>query len=131
MKFLVPMSLFAMMLIGASSTALAQEVDKRLYATFSKKDIAAMQKNDAEKLAYLSFYLDHGYQIADVPKGKEDGVRESVNLKSMDPKDINLLALNLPQHEFARQYYLIPGTGKMLVHLPKNEVQEAFKSASK
>lgn len=112
-------------------TAQAQQTDKRLNAAYSKKELAEMSKNDAGQLAYLSFYLDNGYQIVDVPKGKEEGVKETVNLKSLDPKDINLLALKLPQHEFARQYYLIPGTGKMLVHLPKSEVEAAFKKASK
>jgi hypothetical protein len=56
----------------------------------------------------------------------------SIELKSLDAKDINLYALKLEQHEFARQYYLIKGhPGKMLIHLPKNEVEAAFKKSTK
>ncbi|MCF8256096.1 MAG: hypothetical protein K9J06_00985 [Flavobacteriales bacterium] len=112
--------------------AQAQDFDKRLTAKFSKKELTEMAKNDAATLAYWNFYLDNGYQIMDIPKGKEDGIQQSITLKSLDAKDINLLALDLPQHDFARQYYLIEGmSGKMLALLPKSEVKTAFDKASK
>lgn len=118
--------------VFTTTAAMAQDYDKRLTAKFSKKNLTEMSKNDAAGLAYLSFYLDNGYQIMDIPKGKEDGIQQSITLKSLDAKDINLLALDLPQHDFARQYYLIEGIpGMMLAHLPKSEVQAAFDKASK
>lgn len=132
MRSLLPaFAITAAFLINLTSTQ-AQSYDKRLTAKYGAKELAKMAENDAEGLAYLTFYLDNGYQIADVPKGKEDGVKESVKLKGLEAKDINLLALNIPQHDFARQYYLIEGIpGKMLIHLPKDEVEAAFKNASK
>ncbi len=132
MRFsLVPLSLVLVFLMNGFH-AEAQQTDKRLNAAYSKKELAEMSKNDAGKLAYLSFYLDNGYQIMDVPKGKEDGIGQTIALKSLEAKDINLLTLDLPQHEFARQYYLIEGIpGKMLAHLPKSEVKAAFDKISK
>jgi len=110
----------------------AQQYDQRLTAKFSKKELKDMAAANDPTLAYWNFYVNNGYQIADVPKGKEDGVHQSIELKSLEAKDINLLALNLEQHEFARQYYLIKGfPGKMLIHLPKKEVEKGLKSLSK
>jgi hypothetical protein len=127
--------LFALVTVAfvvTATAAIAQDYDKRLTAKYSKKELTEMSKNDAAKLTYLNFYLDNGYQIMDIPKGKEDGIQQSITLKSLDAKDINLIALNLPQHDFARQYYLIEGIpGKMLVHLPKSEVEAAIKGTSK
>lgn len=132
MRSLLPaFAITAAFLINLTSTQ-AQSYDKRLTAKYGAKELAKMAENDAEGLAYLTFYLDNGYQIMDIPKGKEDGIQQSISLKSTDAKDINLLALNLPQHDFARQYYLIEGIpGKMLAHLPKSEVKAAFDKVSK
>jgi hypothetical protein len=117
---------------SAALTVSAQEYDQRLTAKFSKKELKDMAAANDPSLAASTFYLNNGYQIADVPKGKEDGVSASIELKSLDAKDINLYALKLEQHEFARQYYLIKGhPGKMLIHLPKNEVEAAFKKSTK
>ena len=122
---------FAIVALFAFS-ANAQQYDQRLAAKFSKKELKDMAAANDPALAYWNFYVSNGYQIADVPKGKEDGVHQSIELKSLEAKDINLLALNLEQHEFARQYYLIKGfLGKMLVHLPKSEVEAALKNSSK
>jgi len=126
------LSLVTAAFVITSTAAMAQDYDKRLTAKYDKKELAKMAETDAAGLAYLNFYLDNGYQIMDIPKGKEDGVQQSIKLKSLDAKDINLVALDLPQHEFARQYYLIEGIpGKMLAHLPKSEVKAAFDKASK
>ena len=110
----------------------AQEYDQRLTAKFSKKELKDMIAANDPALTYWNFYLNNGYQIADVPKGKEEGVGETIELKSLEAKDINLLTLKLEQHAFARQYYLIKGCpGKMLIHLPKNEVEASLKNSSK
>jgi hypothetical protein len=61
----------------------------------------------------------------DIPAGKEGGQMPSVELRSLDPKDINLLSLGVVQHEFARTYYRIEGTDKVLMIVPIREMQEA------
>lgn len=121
----------AFVVIG-SVTASAQNYDERLLVKYSKKELKNMKTANDPSLATLTFYLNNGYQIADVPKGKEDGIQQSIELKSLDAKDINLLALDLPQHDFARHYYLIKDfPGKMLILLPKNEVENAMKNSTK
>jgi hypothetical protein len=122
---------FALLLSGAL-TVTAQEFDQRLLVRFSKKELKKMATANDPSLAELTFYLNNGYQIADIPKGKEDGIQQTIDLKSLESKDINLLALNLPQHDFARHYYLIKDfPGKMLILLPKNEVETALKNSTK
>jgi hypothetical protein len=54
---------------SAALTASAQEYDQRLTAKFSKKELKAMAAANDPSLAASTFYLNNGYQIADVPKG--------------------------------------------------------------
>lgn len=89
-----------------------------------------VDSNDPQ-LAYLTFYLSNGFQVEDIPAGKEDSQLPEISLKSIDLKDINLLALPVEQHEFARRYYRIAGTNKMLALLPRQEVEALFTGSTK
>jgi hypothetical protein len=118
------------LLTNASSTH-AQEYDSRLSAKFSKKELKSMINSNDPQLAYLTYYLSNGFQVEDIPVGKEDSQLPEISLKSIDPKDINLLALPVEQHEFARRYYRISGTNKMLALLPRQEVEARFTGSTK
>jgi len=128
---LISLGLTAIMMLN-TAWAQTREFDQRLTAKFSKKELKQMVAENSAELDYWTFYLDHGYLIMDIVKGKEDGLHQSVSLKSLEPKDINLLALAVEQHDFARRYYRIEGIpGKMLALLPKQEVDAAFGQPSK
>jgi len=118
------------LLTNASSTH-AQEYDSRLSVKFSKKELKSMVSSNDPQLAYLTFYLSNGFLVEDIPAGKEDSQLPEISLKSIDPEDINLLALPVEQHEFARRYYRIAGTNKMLALLPRQEVEARFTGIEK
>lgn len=101
------------------------KLDSRLLSKFSKKELKSM---DAASLDYWIFYLENSFEITDLPKGKgDDAVPQTINLKSMDKKDVNVFKLGLNPHEYARDYFRIEGTDKMLVVLPHTEIDQNFK----
>jgi len=107
-----------------TSMAFGQQYDSRLLAKYSKKQLKEMANNNAPQLEQLNRFVSQGFQVIDIPAGKEGGQMPSVRLRSIDPKDINLLSLGVDQHEFARTYYRIEGTDKVLMILPVKELQE-------
>ena len=99
--------------------------DSRLLSKFSKKELKAL---DAETLNYWTFYLENSFEIADLPKGKgDDAVEQTISLKHMDKNDINVFKLGLEPHEYARDYFRIEGTDKMIIVLPHTEIDKNFK----
>jgi hypothetical protein len=114
-------------LVFTSSTASAQnKPDSRLLSKFSKKELRAL---DTETLNYWTFYLENSFEIADLPKGKgDDAVEQTISLKSMDKKALNVFKLGLEPHEYARDYFRIEGTDKMIIVLPHTEIDKNFKA---
>jgi len=109
-----------------SSVNAQDKLDSRLLSKFSKKELKSM---DAASLNYWTFYLENSFDVADLPKGKgADAVAQTIILKSMDKKDINVFKLGLNPHEYARDYFRIEGTDKMLVVLPHTEIDQNFKA---
>lgn len=102
--------------------------DARLSDKFSKKELKSLTQDD---LNYWTFFLDNSYLIVDVPKEKPDAVPASIKLSGLEKKDINVFKLGLKPHEFARDYFRIEGTDKMLVVLPQTEIDQKFKQLSK
>lgn len=100
-------------------------LDVRLLDKFSKKELKSLEKAE---LDYWTFYLENSFDIVDIPKEKPDAVPASISLKSMDKKDINVFKLGLTPHEFARDYFRIEGTDKMMVILPLSEIDKNFKA---
>lgn len=124
-KYLILVLTVALVLtIGAANAQHAP--DSRLLSKFSKKELKAM---DAPTLNYWTFYLENSFEIADLPKGKgDDAVEQTISLKSMDKANINIFKLGLEPHEFARDYYRIEGTDRMIIVLPHTEIDKNFKA---
>lgn len=88
-----------------------------------------MKSLDAETLNYWSFYLENSFEIVEIPKEKgSDAVEQTISLRSMDKKYINVFKLGLEPHEYARDYYRIEGTDKMIIVLPHTEIDKNFKA---
>lgn len=102
--------------------------DTRLADRFSKKELKSLSQ---EELNYWTFYLDNSYLIVDIPKEKPDAVPASIKLPGLEKKDINVFKLGLNTHEFARDYFRIEGTDKMLVVLPQTEIDQKFNELAK
>ena len=117
--------LAAALVLTMSSVSAQDKVDNRLLSKFSKKELKAL---DSETLEYWTFYLENSFEIAELPKGKGDNaVEQTIRLKSMDKKDINVFKLGLEPHEYARDYFRIEGTDKMIIVLPHTEIDKNFK----
>lgn len=130
-KLVTCAAVLSVLILSTITSAKAQQYDARLLAKYSKKDLKQMVNTNDPQLTYLTHYLDNGFQIIDIPAGKEDSQLPEVRLKSQDPKDINILSLPVEQHEFARRYYRIEGTNKMLALLPRQEVEASLLGNSK
>lgn len=115
---------FSLLVSAQNST----ESDARLADKFSKKELRSLSQDE---LNYWTFFLDNSYQIVDVPKEKPDAVQSSIKLSGMEKKDINVFKLGLKSHAFARDYFKIEGTDKMLVVLPLTEIDQKYKELSK
>lgn len=83
---------------------------------------------DEQTLNYWTFYLENSFEIADIPGKGDDAVPQTISLKSMDKKDINVFKLGLQPHKVARDYYRIEGTDKMIIVLPFTEIDQNFKT---
>lgn len=118
---------FAVLAVFTFTSVQAQDKpDSRLLSKFSKKELKTM---DAASLDYWTFYLENSIEIADLPKGKGDNaVEQTISLKSMDKQAINVFKLGLEPHEYARDYFRIEGTDKMIIVLPHTEIDKNFKA---
>lgn len=124
------MALVAAFVFNGSSTIAQNKAntDSRLLSKFSKKELNSLTAKD---LSYWTYYIDNCYEIADIPKQKLDGVPETVALKSLEKKDINVFELGIVPHEFARNYLRIEGTDKMIVILGQTEIDSNYKALVK
>lgn len=116
----------AAVVLTISSASAQDNVDSRLRSKFSKKELKSL---NGEALNYWTFYLENSFEITDLPKGKgDDAVEQTIALKSMDKKEINVFELGLEPHEYARDYFRIEGTDKMIIVLPVSEIDKNFKA---
>ena len=124
-KYLI-LALASALVLTANPASAQDNIDSRLLSKFSKKELKAL---DAETLNYWTFYLENSFEITDLPKEKgKDAVEQTISLKSLDKKAINVFKLGLEPHEFARDYFLIEGTDKMIIVLPHTEIDQNFKA---
>ncbi len=112
-------------------SALAQnntDLDGRLRSKFSKKELKSLSQADIE---YWTFYLNNSLLIVDLPKEKPDAVPATIKLRSLDVNELNVFELGLKPHEFARDYFKIEGTDKMVVVLPMTEIEKNYEASKK
>ncbi|MFT4543949.1 MAG: hypothetical protein ACI9UR_001285 [Bacteroidia bacterium] len=100
------------------------DYDARLLDKFSRKELKSLDKAE---LDYWTYYLENSFEIVAIPKEKPDAVPAVISLSSLDKKEINVFKLGLKPHEFARDYFRIEGTNKMVVVLPLTEIDKNFK----
>ena len=112
-------------------SALAQnntDLDGRLRSKFSKKELKSLSEAD---ISYWTFYLNNSLLIVDLPKEKPDAVPATIKVQSLDVNDLNVFELGLTPHEFARDYFRIEGTDKMVVVLPMTEIEKNYEASKK
>jgi hypothetical protein len=126
--FMKRIALFALLVGFLSTSAIAQSssVDSRLYAKFSTTEVAELEKDSPEIIAFWTYYLDHGYAVQ-APSKKAD-VLEVVSMNTEDG-EFNILALNLEPQENGNRYFEIKETGKLLVLYPYTQIRNELKEA--
>ena len=94
-------------------TAQNKKLDARLTAHFSTEEITKMQKETPEDLAFWTYYLDHGWEIKDMPpqKGEDLPVIEVPKNK----KAFNVLESGYTPDYRVPQYFRIKDTGKLFM----------------
>lgn len=117
-----------LVLFGFMTTAgFAQnsKVDQRLYAKFSKAEVQDLAKKDPETLEFWTFYLDNGYSVQEMPKGK------GADLPEVDMADdgFNVLSLGYDPQEVGNRYFRIKGSGKLLALHSYTEVKSKLKAS--
>jgi hypothetical protein len=95
----------------ASLNASAQQVDSRLSKYFSTAEIEQFAKKE-NYLNVLSYAIDNGLYVIDLPKGKEIGVFKSIKYDEKSP--MNFLELGL-RIDSDTQVFKIEGTERVLL----------------
>lgn len=109
--------IFAVFCSFACLEMYAQNHDTRLDNYFSQQEIKTMLESNKSHYDFLIRALDKAIFIADIPKEKTPVVYNGT--LDIDPNgNHNFLSLGLEITD-VYQYYLIKGTEKMLVVLPK------------
>lgn len=127
------MKRFALLMVTAlccltTHLASAQQTDQRLEAKFTQSEIADLEKNDPEAIEFWTFYLDNGYSIMEMPKGKGADLPE---VEIENEEDFNVLALQLDPQEVGNRYFRIKGSGKLLALHSYSEVREKLSATKK
>ncbi len=114
--------------------------DKRLNECFTAKQIAEMQKNDPQKIAYYNYYLNNSYYTASLKaekpiegidihtvalKNKPDS-KFNENPKSFNASTFNPLKYNFQTSEINFIVYVWKEAGIALVMKPNKHVKEEF-----
>jgi hypothetical protein len=101
--------------------------DHRLLAKYNDAQIVALQESNPEVIEFWEYFLDHGYEIKDIPSGKENGLTEEVAIKNVD--NINILALGVGSPGAYIKYFKIKGMNKMLVLHSSEQFVKSFKAS--
>jgi hypothetical protein len=124
------MKVFFTLLLGAFALGLsAQGYDARLLAKYSDVQIKKLQQTHPEIIAYWTYYLDHGYEVIEIPIGKGEVLWQEIKMPSR--KSFNILSSGLVSDRLSPKYYRIAGTNKLLMLLSGEEVARRFNQHSK
>ena len=108
------------LLIGASSQAQnSLEADERLLASFTKHKLTEMS---TAELGYWSFYVNQGFLLFEINKGKEDsemGFLEYVG----SLEDLNPLALGLKPLDTTVQTIRLGSTGHGIMIFSEKKIK--------
>lgn len=118
------------------SQQLNYTIDTRLTQVYGETQIAQMQATQPQTLAYLNFYVQHGYEIMyDLPAYKwqqfEDittitNTKTGLALTEQDIPQLNILLLDITRGPDQYLTYRIGETGNVIVFLAPNRVLADF-----
>jgi len=97
-----------------ATAAIAQEVDSRLLAKFSKEELSEMKTNNPDQYTFIHQCLTHGFYLANAG-GKSLSKEVRGEIEITDINKINFFELGLEPEENRYLYYKIKGHDKLLV----------------
>ena len=124
MKKLIACLALGLMTTGVIAQQSESKTDDRLLARFSATEVASMQQENPAKLDFWVFYLDHGYTVQEMPKGKGT----DLPVVDIDENAFNILALDLEPQSVGNRYFRIKSSGKLLALHPYADVEKMMKS---
>lgn len=122
------MKLFTFILfLGISVSAFSQaDFDKRLLERFSEEQIQALTLEQSPALDYWNYYLDHGYEIVDVPTGKTTTASQFPEIKYKSKEKFNVLDLGVSMDAKTKKYFKIRGSNQLLMLYSRDEFSQLF-----
>ncbi len=88
------------------------DFDQRLLAKFDKDQITTLTSSNPEIVAYWVFYLDHSYEILDMPGQKDLSGLETLQIRDLEK--FNILDFDITMDRYQHKIFKIEGSNKML-----------------
>lgn len=115
------------MLLAAHMALGQSNYDKRLLEKYPESQILDLQSSNPEIISYWTYFLDHGYVIADIPAGKENDFTDVIKIRNIDRFNILSLPVGTPgEHP---KYYRIQNSQKILVLLSNDDFVKKYKAS--
>lgn len=123
------MRILAMLFMLFTSVAVHAQTDfdKRLLAKFEEAQIQSLLEKNPEVIAYWTYFLDHGYEVVDIPSEKAESVTEVISL-GRNKSNFNILATEVGTPGEHPRYFRIAGTNQMLVVRSNDDFIQKFKA---
>jgi hypothetical protein len=117
-------TLFLLFILAFGSSFSQDNYDSRLLSKFSEERILELQQDHSSVLDYWSFYLDHSYEIVDMPLGKMNSDLPEIDVKKK--KQFNILDYDLKGAGEQKTIYRLKGTNQILILHSASEIAQAF-----
>lgn len=141
MKIFFSVCLLTMLGLVGFSQNNDPNIDPRLFDVYSSDQIAKMQADQPQTLAYLNYYVQNGYFIMDdVPVIKMIGLIDISTIKNTrtgerisadEVEKVNLLLLSIKREQDEALIYKVSGANKVIVFRAPKEVINEFNQISK
>lgn len=124
---LAALFLFVLTVCDLGANAQDREVDSKLLAKFSQKDVEAMNN---ETLAYWNFFVNDGFQVFEISKEKSESELEMIDYSGAI-EDMNPLSLGLLPEPTSVKTYRLGNTGHGIMILSEKKIRAKMERISK
>jgi hypothetical protein len=132
-KYFIAISILCNSLVALSQSIV---VDQRIIDMYGSSKVAKMETEQPQTLAYLNYYIQHGYQVlTDIPEKKIANfpdistVKFKISQKPLtadDLKSLNILMLDIVREQDQFLTYRIGNTELIIVFIAPSQVMSEF-----
>jgi len=124
-KYLTKALLICFLLLGSYAFAQQSNIDQRLLKRFTASELSKMQTSEPARLAYWTYYLDHSFQIMDIPTEKASGLTD-LPVLAMSSANFNAFSIQLDTYQKDGATLRFQGEQRMLLVKPMKQLTEEF-----